>query len=61
MNILEIMSQKSRNMLLIWTLNEAIKTQNKPAIDLWFEKMGHIKEKKSRIMSEAPDGSKGKD
>ena len=52
MTVLEIISQKSRNMLLIWTLNEAIRTQNKPAIDLWFEKMGHIKEKKS-------DGSKG--
>jgi hypothetical protein len=48
MEILELMSQTSRNRLLIWTLNEAIRTQNKPAIDLWFEKMGHIKDKREK-------------
>jgi hypothetical protein len=46
MNMLELMNQESRNRLLIWTLNEAIRTQNKPAVDLWFEKMGHIKQRR---------------
>jgi len=48
MNVLELMNQESRNRLLIWTLNEAIRTHNKSAIDLWFEKMGHIKEKREK-------------
>lgn len=46
MTILELLDQTSRNRLLIWTLNEAIRTGNKPAVDLWFEKMGHIKQKR---------------
>jgi hypothetical protein len=46
MTILELIDQTSRNRLLIWTLNEAIRTGNKPAVDLWFEKMGHIKQKR---------------
>ena len=41
--VIDTISTESRNKLLIWVLNEAIRQQDKQAIDLWFEKMGHKK------------------
>jgi hypothetical protein len=47
MTVLEMMSVESRNNLLMWAFGEAIRTQDKGAIELWFNEADAAKERKS--------------
>ena len=47
MKVIEMMSVESRNNLLMWAFSEAIRTQDKKAIELWFNEADAAKERNS--------------
>ena len=47
MTVLEMISVKSRNNLLMWAFSEAIRTQDREAIELWFNEADAAKERNS--------------
>jgi len=47
MTVLEMISVESRNNLLIWAFSEAIRTQDRGAIELWFNEADAAKERNS--------------